>query len=291
MTTRTLTAMFNSRAEAERAAQQLAGQLGMERAMVRISPEAGASDASQEAARPHRETGFFASLRDLFLPEEDRHAYAEGMRRGGMLVSVQVGLDQVDQAADILEEAGAVDLDQQETDWRESGWTGRDAGAPVAAAPLAARAAAAPGGDEVIPVAEERLVVGKREVDRGRVRVRSYVAERPAEAQVRLHQEHVAVERRPANQALTEADRAAAFRDRTIEATAISEEAVVGKEARVVEEITIRKEAAERVEAVRDTVRKTEVEIEDATMGSPGASTGQGSAAARAPGPEPTWTR
>lgn len=106
--------------------------------MVRISPEASASDAGGDAARPCQETGFLASIKNLLLPEEDRHAYAQGVRRGGMLVPVQVGLDQADQAADILEDAGAVDLDQQEEGWREGGWTSRDAGAPAAAAPLAA---------------------------------------------------------------------------------------------------------------------------------------------------------
>ena len=97
--------------------------------------------------------------------------------------------------------------------------------------------------------------MGKREVERGRVR--SYVVERPAEAQVRLHEEPVQVERRPVDRPLAEADRVAAFQDRTLEATARSEEAVVGKEARVVEEIAVRKEAADRVGAVRDTVRRT----------------------------------
>ena len=61
-----------------------------------------------------------------------------------------------------------------------------------------------------------------------------------------------------------------AFQDRTIEMQAPSEEAVVGKEARVVEEIGVRKEATERVETVRDTVRHTEVEVEDTrTQASP----------------------
>ena len=42
-----------------------------------------------------------------------------------------------------------------------------------------------------------------------------------------------------------------------------AEEAVVSKEARVTEEITLRKEAEERTETVSDTVRHTEVEVED----------------------------
>ena len=75
----------------------------------------------------------------------------------------------------------------------------------------------------------------------------------------------------------------AAFQERTIEARATSEEAVVSKEARVVEEIGLKKEATDRVETVRDKLRKTEVEIEgDAasrTGSLPGATSTGGTAA------------
>ena len=70
--------------------------------------------------------------------------------------------------------------------------------------------------DEVIQAAEEQLVVGKREVGRGSVRVRSYVTERPVEKQVELHQERVTIERRPVGRKLAAED--AAFQERTIEA-------------------------------------------------------------------------
>ena len=280
MTTRTVTAMFNSRAEAERAAQQMVSQLGVDRTMVRMNPEAGATDTGYDPAQPHQETGFFASLKHLFVPDEDRYAYAEGMRRGSVLVSAQVDEGQVNRASDILEHAGAVDLDQQEASWRQSGWRGYDASAHATATPPATAttvpgttgrtaATTAAGRDEAIPIVEERLVVGKREVDRGRVRVRSYVVERPVEEQVRLHEERVEVERHRVDRPLTTTD-GDPFRDRTIEATATGEEAVVGKEARVVEEIDIHKEAADRTETVRDTVRRTEVEVDDGSARSAG---------------------
>ena len=54
-----------------------------------------------------------------------------------------------------------------------------------------------------------------------------------------------------------------AFVDRTLEAEERAEEAVVGKEARVTEEIGLRRESDERTETVSDTVRRTEVEVED----------------------------
>ena len=88
---------------------------------------------------PARKRGSSPRSRTCCCPRRIATPMPRGVRHGGMLVPVQVGLDQADQAADILEDAGAVDLDQQEEGWREGGWTGRDAGAPAAAAPLAAR--------------------------------------------------------------------------------------------------------------------------------------------------------
>jgi uncharacterized protein (TIGR02271 family) len=104
-------------------------------------------------------------------------------------------------------------------------------------------------------------LVGKRDVNLGRVRVRSYVREEVASADVNLHEERVSVDRRPVDRPLTDAD--AAFHDRTIEAEEHAEQAVVGKKARVTEEISLRKDSADRQETVTDTVRNTEVEIED----------------------------
>ena len=127
------------------------------------------------------------------------------------------------------------------------------------------RAKSVSGGEEAIPVIEEQVRVGKREVGRGNVRVRSYVVERPVEEQVNLREERVTVERRPVDRELTSG--AAAFQERTIEATERGEEAVVDKQARVVEEVGLRKDVDTRTETVRDTVRKTEVEVEDERAG------------------------
>lgn len=261
MTTRTLTAMFKTQAEAERASQTLASQLRLSPSAIRVSPGAGVTDAGYDKSSPYAEKGFFGSIKDLFLPEEDRYAYAEGMRRGSVLLNAAVDEGQITQASGVLEQAGAQNLDAQEASWRQSGWTGYDAAAHSTvrtAAPAATGRA-----DDTIKVMEERLVVGKREVERGGVRVRSYVVERPVEAQVTLHEERVTVERHPVNRPATAAD-APGFESKTLEAHGTREEAVVGKDVRVVEEIGLKKEEADRTETVRDSVRKTEVDVEDA---------------------------
>ena len=114
---------------------------------------------------------------------------------------------------------------------------------------------------ETLRLAEERLAVGKRLVNRGSTRVRRYVVETPVEEQVTLHEEHVTLERRPVTGGTVTPD-AGSFTDRTIEMTETREEAVVSKTAHVTEEIRLRKEATDRVETVRDTLRKEEVEVE-----------------------------
>jgi uncharacterized protein (TIGR02271 family) len=116
---------------------------------------------------------------------------------------------------------------------------------------------------ETVPVVEEGLEVGKRRVATGGVRVTSSVSERPVEQTVTLREEHVEAERRRADRELGPEEAEAAFEDRTVEMTATAEEAEVRKVARVVGEVTLGKRVGEREETVRDTVRRTEVEVEE----------------------------
>ena len=116
-------------------------------------------------------------------------------------------------------------------------------------------------GEIAVPVVEEQIRIGKRTVESGGVRVRSRVEEVPVEESVRLREEHVHVERRPANRPVTDAD-ARAIKGGDIEVTERSEEAVVAKRSRVVEEVVVNKEVVEHDKTVRDSVRRTEVEVE-----------------------------
>ena len=112
---------------------------------------------------------------------------------------------------------------------------------------------------------EEQLVVGKREVQRGGARIHTFVTERPVEASVSLHEEHVSVERRPVDRTATDAD----FQTKDITMTETAEEAVVGKTSRVVEEVVVGKTATDRTETVTDTVRRTDVEVSEITDDTP----------------------
>ncbi len=120
-------------------------------------------------------------------------------------------------------------------------------------------------GEAVIPIVEEELEVGKRQVEAGGARIRTGVVETPVEQSVNLREEHVTVSRHAVNEPVTDA--AAAFKEQNFEVTETDEVPVVAKTARVVEEVVVGKTATERTETVHDTVRRTDVEVEDLTDG------------------------
>jgi stress response protein YsnF len=126
---------------------------------------------------------------------------------------------------------------------------------------LAANGHASTREEEVIPLAEETLIVGKQAVNSGTTTVRRYVVERPAEQQVTLYDEKVVVERRrPATDAVT----GETLTELTVEMIETSEVPLVAKGVKVREEVVIRRERTKRVETVRDTVRRDEIEISNA---------------------------
>lgn len=265
--TQTITALFDKPTEAEAAKLKLVAA-GIPQASIKLvhgAQSAGRTTGSYDYKRD--EGGFWGSLKDFFMPEEDRYAYSEGLSRGGTLLTATVESAHLETAYDILEQNGSVDLDQRETAWRKEGWSGYAAGTGTATGTAAGAASlqsagTAVGGKDYIPVVEERINVGKRVAESGRVRVRSYVVETPVQEQVTLRDETVHVDRRTVDRPVTAADEAL-FQSKTIEATETREQAVVSKDARVVEEIGIRKDAGQRTETVTDKVRRTEVEVED----------------------------
>jgi uncharacterized protein (TIGR02271 family) len=119
------------------------------------------------------------------------------------------------------------------------------------------------GREETAPIVEEELSIGKREVASGGARVTSSVEERPVEKTVSLRQEEVKADRRSADRELSPEEAEAAFEEKTVEMMGTSEEAEVSKTARVVGEVSLNKQTNEREQTVRDTVRRTDVEVEE----------------------------
>jgi len=237
----TLTALYNSRADAEAAQRELRA-LGIGTNDVRL---AGQDSPGFAATRDADNGGFWSSLKHLFMPEDDRYVYEQGIREGGYLLTVDCEDQSADRVHTLLEGTNAVNIDERQNAYRQQG----------------VLSAKSPGGTtQTIPVTQEKIHVGKQQVDRGGVRVRSYVVEKPVNEQVNLREENVRVERRAVDRPAG-AD-SELFRDRTIEMTATTEEAVVAKDARVVEEVVVHKDVRQRAEQVKDTVKRTEVEVE-----------------------------
>jgi uncharacterized protein (TIGR02271 family) len=241
---RTIVAVFATRPEADRVAQALQDE-GIEPRNIRIADTSTRQEYEQRGEG--RGGGFwnwlFGDSGDDAAWSSDVDYYNEGIGRGGAVLTVDVADAQADRAERLMEAHGArVD---------ESTRPSTAAGAPEVDR-----------GEEALPVVEEQLRVGKRAVTRGGVRVYTRVTERPVEGAVRLREEHVNVERRAVDRPVTAGGDA--FRERSIEVDETAEEPVVAKEARVIEEVIITKDVQERAAKVRDTVRRTEVEVDRA---------------------------
>jgi uncharacterized protein (TIGR02271 family) len=186
-----------------------------------------------------------ASLKALNLPAKDLQILSDGLKSGGTLIIVRVDHSLADKAESVFEDYHAHEIDAR----------------TVQTAPQAAVARTAMDTNAVIPVVEEELVVGKRKVERGGVRVFSRMIETPVEEQVTLREEHTTFERHAVNRPISEAE-LNNLQNRSVEVHEMAEEAVVGKTARVVEEVHIGKESTERTEQIKDSVRKTQVEVD-----------------------------
>lgn len=199
------------------------------------------------------------------LTGHDEHthtAYSQGVSGGGALVAVNASEGEVDRAADLLQQHGASDIEGGSSYGSNSyGSSSQDS---LATTGTDRRETANVTGEQVIPVVQEELVVGKRQVERGGVRVYSRVVSENVSENVSLHDERVVLDRHAVNRPATEAD----FVDAgPIEVRAMGEEAVVGKASRVVEEVLVGKTASDRMETVKDSVRHTEVDVEPVTTG------------------------
>jgi len=164
--------------------------------------------------------------------QDDARGYAEAVSRGKTVVATRAAPEKAEKAAAIME--------RYET---AEGESSHEQG-------------------ETVQEIEEELAVGKRKVASGGVRVTTSVSERPVEKTVTLREEEVEVERRPADRKLKPEEAEAAFQDKTVDMLGTSEKVSVRKEARVVGEVALGKRVEEHEETVKDTVRRSEVEVE-----------------------------
>ena len=292
----TVIGVFDNASEAQQAVEALVSD-GFSRSSIDLSTtQAGSSTSTnddyiqdrnrntsgtyaEEVVDDAKDTGsgignFFSSL---FGGGDDADRYSRVADRSSIVTVHAQSEDEAERAADILDDNGAVDVNERDAQY--SNTTGTATGTGVVGTgytdntlntndtintnnTLNTNDTLNTNTGDTIKVVEENLTVGKREVETGGVRVRSRIVERPVEENLRLREERVTVVRNPVNRPATEAD-LNAFQEGQIEMRETAERAVVSKTANVVEEISIGKEVTEHDEVIRDTVRKTEVDVEN----------------------------
>ena len=268
---RTVTALFDNRPDAEAARARLASQVEVESTRILARDTAAAVDSLKlepKQSKSYRE----ALLRGdhLLVAQVPRGEKAKlivellsGAARAPSapapepLQSFKVGSDEETAVDDEPDEV----LVEEEVSAPEVALPPAAAVAPVAAAPIADPTPV------VRPAAAETgaLRIGEPQMARGGARVRSMTREEPAEQQIALNEERVELDNRPAERRLSADDVKAGglLKDRIFEVVEMREEPVITKETYVREEVIVRKTHHERTETVRDTVRRTEVEVEE----------------------------
>lgn len=242
---RTVIGLFADVSQARRAVDELLSN-GCSRSNMELAVRQSVDPAQGYA--PDRFEHFFDSL---FLSPEEAGRYRERELNSNAVVAVHTySQEQARRAADILDRYNPIDL-------------GDAAGRHYAAgtAPVAGAAGAAGPAGEAMPPGKPQAATGTR--------LRSRIMEHPVEENLRLRRERLRIERVPVNRPATEAD-LASFQEGTIELTEHAEVPIVSKEARVVEEIHIEKVMDEHEETVRETKRKTDVQLDPSRKDEPG---------------------
>ena len=249
---KTIVGSFDRLADAERAASILADN-GVERRRIQVVDNTSVREYQQRWSGEPQGSGFwswlFGDVADEGgrpFPVDDSDYYQTRMTRGGALLFVVAENADVPRIQALFDRVGAQDVAAR-----------GEAGARGAKESRMADTET----EKVIPVVEEQAKIGKRDVERGHVRVYSHVTERPIEEHLRLREERIRVERRPVDRPVGYVP-AEAFKEQSFELTERAEEPVVEKRARIVEEVTIGKDVQEREETVRERVRRTDVEVE-----------------------------
>ncbi len=258
----TVIGIFDNASEAQQALQQLLSN-GFSENNIDISTAnsgtgntSGSMGSSSGSSHSHNDDDSFSGFfRSLFDSNDDADRYTTVGRSGSIITVHAQSSQEAERAAEILDDNGAVDVDERAQQYQSSGTTGTTGN-------LNTSDFSDQNANQSIKVIEEELQVGKRVVETGGARLRSRIIEKPVEESLRLRHERIRIERNPVNRPATEAD-LANFQEGTIELHERAEVPVVNKEARVVEEISLGKEVEEHEETIRDTVRRTDVEVDD----------------------------
>lgn len=236
----TLVAVFDNRSDAQKAMDDLLAS-GFARSDLRLSEGGTQTGTTASGADLDEGESIGDSIKHFFtdLFGSDRSArlgqYSEALKRGHYVLTVTAPNEpEVERAADLVERYGPVDIDETSSVWPSGSATGMNAGsmnmgaqqqsASMSQQSQQAREGSAQAstgssmqfantGSQSIPGMQEELNVGKREVQRGGVRIFSHVDETPVDESVNLRDEHVAGHRRAIDKMVDPAD-VPAFQER-----------------------------------------------------------------------------
>lgn len=246
----TVIGMFQNKRNAQEASKKLIAA-GFAQGHIDMSPHNATGEVEHTGRyydydEDDNTTGFW----DWLFGSDDTHAhdrkrYSYAASKSEVITVSAKSKEEAERAAEIMNHAGALDVDDYTRDYTT----------------YQAAVAKDANDHKTLKILEEKMNIGKRTVDTGGVRVRSRVVAKPVSEKVRLREERVYVRRNPVNRPASEAD-FDAFREGTISLDEHAEVAVTEKVANVVEEITIGKDVKTNIETIKDTVRKTKVDVE-----------------------------
>jgi uncharacterized protein (TIGR02271 family) len=236
-------AVFDQFTEAQSTVNELL-VAGFDQNEVKLNAE-DKPQLEREEAQPSGVKGFFQDLFGKGKEDDDEiRLYDEAVRHGNYVVTAIASTDERSElASEVMSHHHPIDLDERSGEW------------------IAGEGMKAPSEASSIPVIKEEVKIGKREVPAGGVRIFKNVYEVPVEEDVTLREERVTVERVPVDKPADEAD-LGAFKEGSMEFRERTEEPVISKEARVVEEVRVGKDVSERTETIRETARQSDVKVE-----------------------------
>lgn len=252
----TLICLFHHRDEADSARKDI----------LRVNvPEQSVTLIASDGSHPDA----LATLSDLGLPSRDLHHLLNGLEHGGVVLAVDSVSHLVEKVEAIFRAHEADPVNKEVLD------DGGDSSPALHTEAASARSQVEGGlpedllpgrtGSDVgrlaIPVVHEEMQVGKRRIDTGGVRVFRRIVEVPVNQEVTLRDQNIHVERRAVDRPVSDSESATAGEE-VIELAETREELVVTKAARVFEEIVVGRETADRIQHVQETLRHTEVDVQ-----------------------------
>lgn len=246
----TLVAVFDNTTDAQKAMDDLLAS-GFNRSDVRLSAGDSRTDTTTSATRDDGDESIGDSIKNFFADlfgsdsSERSTMYSNAVSRGNCVLTVTTQSEpEVERAADVVEAHGPIDIDEHHdmpmggtSDMRSSAMARgaqqtsqqsmqSGSSASMGSATMSTQATTtgnsrqfAETESQAIPVVREELKLGKREAERGGVRIFSRVVEEPVDESLILREEHVSVQRRNVDQPIDPADVTVTSRDERIHDT------------------------------------------------------------------------